>query len=283
MWADSFDYSNKYAIIEYLCEIAESGTQIDLLLLTHNFDFYRTVSSRVNPVGKLSTYIAYKDKGMQIKMEPFRYRKDYFEKGILSNIRNGKIVKAQKLYQLLACIPFCRNLLLYMKEGNYDEFLTSLVHLKPSTLTISISDLWAYLAQYFDLPELQCDKWAQSKVIDVLFSAAQNIPLKQSSHMEIEDKIVMSMAIRIKAEMFLERRLSALQCNLQCSSNQTREWTRLARDMNALTSQEEEIIGRVCIVTPENIHLNSFMYEPIIDMPFWTLKELYDDCERLMA
>lgn len=43
--ADSFDYKNKYAIIEYLREIADESC-FNLLMLTHNFDFFRTVSSR---------------------------------------------------------------------------------------------------------------------------------------------------------------------------------------------------------------------------------------------
>ena len=44
--ADSFDYKNKYAIVEYLKEISEHP-YIDVLILTHNFDFYRTVVHRL--------------------------------------------------------------------------------------------------------------------------------------------------------------------------------------------------------------------------------------------
>ena len=34
---------------------------------------------------------------------------------------------------------------------------------------------------------------------------------------------------------------------------------------------------RVNLMTPENIHINSFMYEPILDMSSHHLKELYRD------
>src|SRR5690606_33772511 len=44
--ADSFDYKNKYAIIEYLKELHENAV-FKLLILTHNFDFYRTVAKRL--------------------------------------------------------------------------------------------------------------------------------------------------------------------------------------------------------------------------------------------
>ena len=41
--ADSFDYKNKYAIIEYISEL-HLTRNFRMLILTHNFDFYRTIS-----------------------------------------------------------------------------------------------------------------------------------------------------------------------------------------------------------------------------------------------
>jgi len=38
-----------------------------------------------------------------------------------------------------------------------------------------------------------------------------------------------------------------------------------------------ETIQRVVLMTPENIHLNSFMYEPILDMSDEHLRKLYKD------
>lgn len=45
--ADSFDYKNKYAIIEYLNEISKFN-DFYMIILSHNFDFYRTISSRLD-------------------------------------------------------------------------------------------------------------------------------------------------------------------------------------------------------------------------------------------
>ena len=44
--ADSFDYKNKYSIIEYLSDISKEEN-FHLIILTHNFDFYRSVCSRL--------------------------------------------------------------------------------------------------------------------------------------------------------------------------------------------------------------------------------------------
>lgn len=46
--ADSFDYKNKYAIIEYLMEISDVPC-FRQIILTHNFDFFRTIESRFVP------------------------------------------------------------------------------------------------------------------------------------------------------------------------------------------------------------------------------------------
>jgi wobble nucleotide-excising tRNase len=43
--ADSFDYKNKYAIIQYLLDIAQRPN-FKQIILTHNFDFFRTVNGR---------------------------------------------------------------------------------------------------------------------------------------------------------------------------------------------------------------------------------------------
>lgn len=47
--ADSFDYQNKYAIVEYIKDIAaDNSNKFYMLVLTHNYDFYRTLSSRLS-------------------------------------------------------------------------------------------------------------------------------------------------------------------------------------------------------------------------------------------
>lgn len=44
--ADSFDYKNKYAIIEYLKDVLDDP-QFFMIIMTHNFDFYKTIKSRL--------------------------------------------------------------------------------------------------------------------------------------------------------------------------------------------------------------------------------------------
>lgn len=114
--ADSFDYKNKYAIVEYLSDISKSQ-HIDLLILTHNFDFYRTVVSRVG-ITRDKCYIVQKSENEELEMTNFGYLKDYFLNGIVKTIKDGNINTNSKKIKLLSSIPFYRNLTEYMLLDN---------------------------------------------------------------------------------------------------------------------------------------------------------------------
>jgi hypothetical protein len=43
----------------------------------------------------------------------------------------------------------------------------------------------------------------------------------------------------------------------------------------------KDTLDRVLLMTPENIHLNSFMYEPLVDMNEDRLKRLYQEVKAL--
>ena len=106
--ADSFDYKNKYAIIEYLNDLANTQG-IDLLMLTHNFDFYRTIKSRLG-VSRSNCYIAQRDEEGVVSMSQFKYQKDFFKNVVIAGIKDGHIINDDKKKLLISSIPFYRNL-----------------------------------------------------------------------------------------------------------------------------------------------------------------------------
>ncbi|MDQ7050396.1 MAG: hypothetical protein Q9M92_13045 [Enterobacterales bacterium] len=94
--ADSFDYKNKYAIIEYLKYMSEEE-KFRMIILTHNFDFLRTIESRrVTLCHQCLMAVKYEDK---IKLEQFRqsYIRNPFKKWMKSLDDNATLV---------ASIPF---------------------------------------------------------------------------------------------------------------------------------------------------------------------------------
>jgi wobble nucleotide-excising tRNase len=112
--ADSFDYKNKYAIIEYLKHMSEVS-HFYMIILTHNFDFFRTIESR-----KISIYkqclisLKNKDGVSLVKISGLKNPFIYDWKSHLSDKK-----------KLVASIPFVRNLVEYMGDGELKELYIS--------------------------------------------------------------------------------------------------------------------------------------------------------------
>jgi hypothetical protein len=65
---------------------------------------------------------------------------------------------------------------------------------------------------------------------------------------------------------------------LEKELNQTYRLSQLFTTHYKADSPESvKMMDKVCLMTPENIHVNSFMYEPLIDMGSDHLMKLYTD------
>lgn len=273
--ADSFDYKNKYAIVEYLSDISKNE-YIDLLILTHNFDFYRTVVSRIG-IPREKCYIIQKNENNELQMTNFGYLKDYFLKGIVEKIKDGNINSKIKKKKLIASIPFYRNLTEYMLLDTEYSNLTCLLHLKTTpinTKALKLSDVWNLIPNIFRSAfsnTFSVDK--DELYLDLINNLATEICNSSTEEIILENKIILSMAIRLELEKFLQPILIANNISLECTGVQTRCWSESAKTF--LTVEQIKIVDEVNLMTPESIHLNSFMYEPILDMSDWALKQLY--------
>jgi ABC-type Mn2+/Zn2+ transport system ATPase subunit len=182
--ADSFDYKNKYAIIEYLKDISEKDNFYQIIL-THNFDFYRSIEGRF--IGRSNCKMIIKTTE-KISLEnaeclkPFQYFKDNLH-------TNNKI--------LIASIPFVRNLAEY--SGYNDEFtkLTSLLHIKSNKNNLTVQDLQEIFKKILkDKSSLQLND-TNKKIIDLIFELADEILQNTDEVIALENKIVLSIAIRL--------------------------------------------------------------------------------------
>ena len=225
--ADSFDYSNKYAIIEYLSELSDNK-MIDLLIFTHNFDFYRTISSRLD-IKYNMCFVAQKEADGRITMSKFQYKKDFFNVGIIEKIRPGKLSDEELLRTFIAAIPFCRNVCEYTAKTPLRDFLTGILHVKLNTDTVTIADCWTQLKNDFSLNDLSCS-CSTNKWIDTVYQMADNICSESATGVSLINKITLSIAIRLKAEFFLRDVLVSNGIDIICESNQTREWANRAND-----------------------------------------------------
>lgn len=279
--ADSFDYKNKYAIIEYLSDLARTKN-VDLVMLTHNYDFYRTLWTRLN-VHPLNAFMAQKDSDGNIEMTQFPYRGDYFKNVVVKKLKKDSVATDEMYRILIASIPFYRNIFDYVKDDNSDyKKLTCFLHLKTDPLdteAATLSELWEILRQFQNNRPFNGN---DLRYCETLYRLADDIVKESTEKVTLENKLVLSIAIRLKAETFLRKKLMDGGIFREAGTEQTRQWFNWAMESKLLTADEAGAIEEVLLITPENIHLNSFMFEPLIDISNWVLKELYASVSALL-
>ena len=263
--ADSFDYKNKYAIIQYLKDIAEEP-HFKQIVMTHNFDFFRTINSR---------FVKYSHCLMALKTtNGISLEQAIGIKNVFVNDWKPNFFKDPK--KRIASIPFIRNIIEYTNGENDPDYikLTSLLHWKSDSVNITQGDLYAIYRSTFGGTETSRD--GKSRVIDIILHEAGEC-LKAGYGINFENKIVLSIAIRIVAEKFMVEKINDAQFVASIESNQTPKLFAKFKELFSGDIDQIETIQRVILMTPESIHLNSFMYEPILDMSDEHLKKLYTD------
>lgn len=269
--ADSFDYKNKYAIIEYIIDLHQSE-KFKSLILTHNFDFYRTIASRLNM--DKQTFMTSKDGNRKIDIVEGLYKKDLF-KEFLKSPNDPKI--------FISLISFIRNIIDYSDSSDADDCikLTSCLHEKADSKDITIGDVFTiYKNRITKLSDKEVDFDKTIKIQDFIFTIADSIiGEKDTNEILLENKITLAIACRLKAEKYMISKLQDADLT-KIKYVQTRVLSNMYKKKYP-SSINVGTIDRINLMTPENIHINSFMYEPLIDMSVFHLIELYKNCLQL--
>ncbi|GAA7144146.1 hypothetical protein HpBGD45_14030 [Helicobacter pylori] len=269
--SDSFDYKNKHAIIEYLNDLQECG-QFKLLVMTHNFDFYLTLASRLG-IPREQIKMIRKNDAREIIFENGGYLKDFVK----------HIKDSQEDKDFFALIPFVRNLIEYTrpqadKDNDYIK-LTNCLHMKKDTETIKIQDISKIFDSVFGIERKKrnIEKDGSKLYLQAIYDIAEEICNDENrNHIELQNKIIFSIAIRLKAEEWM---LNKLNQKFEPKKNQTRELYDATK--KGLSDDEKRIIQKVLMITPENIHINSFMFEPILDISLDHLYTCFEEVKKL--
>jgi hypothetical protein len=270
--ADSFDYKNKYAIIEYIKELHHNPA-FKLIILTHNFDFYRTVASRLS-LNWNAAYMVVKNDNREITLLQGKYRKDVF-----TNFKQH--LSDQKIF--VSIIPFIRNLIEYTEDSASTSYmlLTSCLHIKANTSTITCTDIINLIHTNFSSTNVQTITFGAKPIKDLVYETADLIEQENPvNEILLENKITLSIAIRLKAEEYMIGKIPNANA-LVITSNQTAELLNLFKAINT-DKPTLIVLERVNLMTPENIHVNAFMYEPLIDISVYHLVDLYRKVKQLV-
>ncbi|WP_095149052.1 hypothetical protein [Pseudomonas sp. Irchel s3a18] len=270
--ADSFDYKNKHAIIQYLEDLSKVQSFYQIIL-THNFDFFRTLAT--NFVHRERCLMANRNNS-SISLTKAEGVNNYF-------IGKWKGKVATDRFILCATIPFTRNLIEYTKDDTDDDYLTltSLLHWKSDTDQITIGN---YLEIYNRLFGTHHDTSDSSPVKDLLFTNADEIcKLDEHDGLNLENKVLLSIAIRIQAEIFLITELRKIKNDANYWSKSNSQFGALMKEYSDLCAASPAVrtLEKVSVTVSSNIHLNSFMYEPILDLTIEHLIALYNEVYAL--
>lgn len=268
--ADSFDYRNKYAIIEYLHGISfDCSNKIHMILLTHNYDFFRAFRMRCSIYFHTSPKAleARRDRGI-ITLSSGVYTKEF------ERIRD---ISRTDVHATLTLIPLVRNIVEYRGDPSY-AILTSILHVKTTSAGITMTDVCNIIESNLAAVNLSAHKDmsnAQQKILDTAEAIIGD------SDDSMERKVILSMATRILAETYIKNRFNADGKNLNEDTSQTGKWAEAFSTEYPQESGVQKVLRLVNIVTPELLHVNAFMYEPIIDMSAQEIAETYNTVKGL--
>ncbi len=200
-------------------------------------------------------------------------------------------------------IPFARNLIEYGRDDNVSQaqsdylFLTSLLHKKEETSNITFSQLLDIYSHYLGVNGFEEDIDLSQGVVDELLLICDSIT---PADVFLENKVILAVGIRHLSEKFMISKIRNCTLTLTWKARKTNKVGNSQQFMNDLASMKNQtreiynvfcqignpleisIFNEVNIMTPENIHLNSFMYEPILDMDIDALLDLYVRVKNLV-
>jgi len=268
--ADSYDYSNKLAILQYLEEIAHINN-IFMLVLTHNFDFYRSVGLRI--AFNNNSYFANKS-NTEITIQKGKYLgnvfsefKDFIGKSIITTI---------------SFVPFARNLIEYNTDKydldpNYILY-TKLIHYRPFAASIRMSQLMKGLNKQFcvTFPNIA----PNLTVYNYIETEALLIAGQTTIDQRLEDKMLLTIALRIKCEKFMYKQILKRDKTIKARISKL-IMGKLLGEYKALypNSKHLALISTVNLLVPPHIHVNNFMYEPMIDYSIEYFRNLYKEVD----
>ena len=120
------------------------------------------------------------------------------------------------------------------------------------------------------------------KVYDLIIVKAEEIyNLANGNPLDIKFKICISIGIRLLAEKFMISKIVDANFHTNILKKVTGQIVVKYRTEFPTETNNLAILDRVNLMTAENIHVNSFMYEPLMDLTDDHLKTLYNDVKTL--
>lgn len=290
---DSFDYKNKYAILSYLSEII-SNPNFNLITLTHNFDFFRSLVYiyKVSHKPLADIWAIKRDNGAIFLNDNSKQQFQNWQ--YISDWKNKHNKYEINFKRFVALVPFCRNVY-QIKSGidsqNYIS-LCDFVHFVPDR-NIRVDNATNEYKEIFNIDiEKHFGSNKNKNFIDELDRICENVlsarGVSQTLQMEFLDKMFLAAWIRIFSEkmlyLFWKNKTKPNDPEIKKTHNLgTGKMinfisTKLNDFEDYKESEVKAVYDKTKIIAPPFSHVNSFMFEPLIDI---NTNELIDCVKRI--
>lgn len=273
---DSFDYVNKYAFIEYLSEFC-AMPNVYILLLTHNFDFFRTIISRIDQFSRKNCFVVENNDDHAILFSNDFYMKSNFLNGWKDAIESGK-TEVSKDAAKIASIALVRELIKIKSDNDPDyDTLSKTLHGCIQDSELRFCDLHSIIKKHWT-----CDSYAsdtrsiRETIVQTCTAIAQGDGL-----MSVTEKVSISIGTRIATENYILRQYKEKELERPQYNCIGKLIELFEKELRSIYDNCKEIMSQVKIMTPENIHINAFMYEPLVDIGSSRFRGLYKQAAAL--
>jgi hypothetical protein len=285
---DSFDYKNKHAILEYINDTM-NNQNIYLIILTHSFDLYRSIANIFQlTINYISNKTETETKIIKITENT---KKDTKDKTSINPIKYWLELKNHK--DFICSIPLIRNLLDYT-ENKLNIKLTDYLHYPLDSKHKDLNTLFQSVNGYLNLSpqhtidglDLKSNKTFYDLVIktaDIILTPDNLIQESESTYFNtnLQDKIIISIAIRLLLEKkIIEKYNNDNKISNFVNHNRTRRLINKLKTDYTVDDKIKGLIDIVNMISSNNIHINSFIYEPLIDINIEDLINRYTELEN---
>ena len=148
------------------------------------------------------------------------------------------------------------------------------------TVNITVQEILDVFNSTFSSTKTKAN--SAENVFDLILTKAEEVYQQNDGNpLDIKYKICISTAIRLIAEEFMISQISDPNFHASIHKKQTGQIVEKYRNEHPTKTNNIGIVDRVNLMTAENIHVNSFMYEPLMDLTDEHLRTLYKDVETL--
>ena len=264
--ADSFDYKNKYAICRYIEELFKEKN-IQVIVMTHNYDFYRCCSFFLSKIPHKSlTASRLRFGAVELKNAGHTELQDLsFIKSWSGELKSEPDSEANNATTLLAYFPVLRNIIEMDKGNDADPdyvLITQYLHYSTS-YTKNLNDLRPLFAKHsLKISEL----YYSMNFKDILFTVFESNSKKKIDVFDIRTKMALASVLRILFEKFVYDKSGKIIDDFKERNNVVCQklYDKLVSD-KLLSDKDKEYCEFAKIVANPYIHVNAFMYEQLID------------------